>query len=130
MDMKTTSEYMALLRKYMVENAHKYGIMRMGIFGSVARGEQTEDSDVDVCVELQTPSMFCLVHIKDELQHLFGCAVDIEMVKSWQIPNRSKLYAGYSMPTPQGRHFNRLPMHCLPKVSPTVRMHLAGTKTW
>ena len=44
----------------MVENAHKYGIMRMGIFGSVARGEQTEDSDVDVCVELQTPSMFCL----------------------------------------------------------------------
>ena len=50
MDMKTTSEYMALLRKYMV---------------------------VDVCVELQTPSMFCLVHIKDELQHLFGCAVDI-----------------------------------------------------
>ena len=50
MDMKTTSEYMALLRKYMVENAHKYGIMRMGIFGSVARGEQTEDSDVDVCV--------------------------------------------------------------------------------
>ena len=77
MDMKTTSEYMPLLRKYMVENAHKYGIMRMGIFGSVARGEQTEDSDVDVCVELQTPSMFCLVHIKDELQHLFGCAVDI-----------------------------------------------------
>lgn len=36
-----------------------------------------KDSDVDVCVELQTPSMFCLVHIKDELQHLFGCAVDI-----------------------------------------------------
>ena len=43
------------------------------------------------------------------------------------IPNRSKLYAGYSMPTPQGKHFNRLPMRCLPKVSPTVRMHLAGT---
>lgn len=47
--MKTTSEYIALLRKYMAENAHKYGIVRMGIFGSVARGEQTENSDVDVC---------------------------------------------------------------------------------
>ena len=56
---------------------HEFGIKSIGIFGSVARGEQTEDSDVDVCVELQTPSMFCLVHIKDELQHLFGCAVDI-----------------------------------------------------
>lgn len=75
--MKTTSEYIALLRKYMAENAYKYGIMRMGIFGSVARGEQTAESDVDVCIELQTPSMFSLVHIKEELQLLFGCAVDI-----------------------------------------------------
>jgi len=70
--MKTTSEYITLLRKYMAENASKYGIMRMGIFGSVA-----VESDVDVCVELQTPNMFSLVHIKEELQHLFGCAVDI-----------------------------------------------------
>lgn len=31
--MKTTSEYIALLRKYMAENAHKYGIVRMGISG-------------------------------------------------------------------------------------------------
>lgn len=38
-NMKTTSEYISLLRKYMAENASKYGIMRMGIFGSVARGE-------------------------------------------------------------------------------------------
>ena len=48
--MKTTSEYIAILHKYMAENAHKYGIVRMRIFGSVARGEQTESSDVDVCV--------------------------------------------------------------------------------
>ena len=39
--MKATSEYITLLRKYMAENASKYGIMRMGIFGSVARDEQT-----------------------------------------------------------------------------------------
>ena len=73
--MKATSEYITLLRKYMAENASKYGIMRMGIFGSVARDEQTVESDV--YVELQTPSMFSLVHIKEELQYLFGCAVDI-----------------------------------------------------
>lgn len=75
--MKTTSEYIALLGKYMAENACEYGIMRMGIFGSVARGEQTAESDVDVCVEMQIPSMFSLVQIKEELQSLFGCAVDI-----------------------------------------------------
>lgn len=40
-------------------------------------GEQTEDSDVDVYLETSTPSMFALVHIKEDLQALFGCNVDI-----------------------------------------------------
>ena len=86
--MKTTSEYIALLRKYMAENAHKYGIVRMGIFGSVARGEQTENSDVDVCVgsemcirdrcvEGQLHGFFALAGIKQELEELLGCKVDI-----------------------------------------------------
>lgn len=40
--MLTTVEYLSLLREYMRKNAAKYGISRMGIFGSVARGEQHE----------------------------------------------------------------------------------------
>ena len=39
--MKTKTEYIRLLRQDMTENASKYGISRMGIFGSVARGENT-----------------------------------------------------------------------------------------
>ena len=42
--MESTAEYMNILRDYMAKNASKYSIIRMGIFGSVARGEQTEDS--------------------------------------------------------------------------------------
>ena len=61
----------------MTKNASKYSITRMGIFGSVARGEQTEDSDVDVYLETSQPNMFALVHIKEDLQSLFGCNVDI-----------------------------------------------------
>ncbi len=80
--MKSTVEYIALLRNYMQQNAEKYGISRMGIFGSVARGEQQEESDVDVCIEMQKPSLFTLVHIKDELQHLFGCPVDIVRLRN------------------------------------------------
>ena len=75
--MKSTTEYINILRDYMAKNASKYSITRMGIFGSVARGEQTEDSDVDVYLETSKPSMFALVHIKDDLQTLFGCNVDI-----------------------------------------------------
>ncbi len=51
--------------------------LNIGIFGSVARGEQTADSDVDVYVDMTSPNLFNLVHIKDELQQLFGCPVDI-----------------------------------------------------
>lgn len=61
----------------MTKNASKYGIVRMGIFGSVARGEQTEESDIDICLETSKPNMFVLVHIKEDLQALFGCNVDI-----------------------------------------------------
>ena len=69
--MLTTVEYLSLLREYMRKNAAKYGISRMGIFGSVARGEQREGSDVDICVEIERPSIFTLVHIKEELEKLF-----------------------------------------------------------
>ena len=75
--MKSTVEYMNILRDYMAKNATKYSITRIGIFGSVARGEQTEDSDVDVYLETSKPNMFALIHIKEELQPLFGCHVDI-----------------------------------------------------
>ena len=79
--MKTTSEYLQLLREYKALKAVQYGISRIGIFVSVARGEQTEESDVDVCVDLENPSLFNLVHIKEELQQLFGKTVDIIRIR-------------------------------------------------
>ena len=75
--MLTTVEYLSLLREYMRKNAAKYGISRMGIFGSVARGEQREGSDVDICVEIDRPSIFTLVHIKEELEKLTNYKVDV-----------------------------------------------------
>ena len=42
-----------ILRKYLSTKAGAYGFTKIGIFGSVARNEQTEDSDVDVCVEMK-----------------------------------------------------------------------------
>ena len=75
--MKTTKEYLQLLQAYKLQSEIRYGISRIGIFGSVARGEQQEGSDVDVYVELSSPDLFSLVHIKDELQQLFGCPVDV-----------------------------------------------------
>lgn len=79
--MNTTNEYLQMLKTYKAAKASVYGISRIGIFGSVARGEHTEGSDVDICVDLQHPSLYYMVHIKEELQQLFGCSVDIVRIR-------------------------------------------------
>lgn len=56
--------------------AQKYGITLLGIFGSVARGQETECSDVDVVVEMP-PDLFQMVHLKEDLELLLGVPVDL-----------------------------------------------------
>jgi len=75
--MNTIDKYISLLRKYLAAKSGIYGIKRIGIFGSVARNEQTEESDVDICIEMNVPDLFNMVHIKEDLQKLFGKNVDI-----------------------------------------------------
>ena len=54
--MKTTNDYLTNIRQFKQQFAEKYGIISIGIFGSVARGEQHEESDLDVFVELKDPA--------------------------------------------------------------------------
>lgn len=60
-------------RHYLSEH---YGVSSMLLFGSVARNEQKEDSDVDVCVEMK-PNLFKQAGVKCYLQELLGCDVDV-----------------------------------------------------
>ena len=75
--MKTRNEYLELLRLYKQRMAEQYGIVRLGIFGSVSRNEQKEDSDLDVCVEMKEPDGFILLNINYELEELLHCKIDI-----------------------------------------------------
>lgn len=75
--MKTTQEIINLLKDFKSKQAAGYGILKIGIFGSVARGEQCEDSDVDIYVEGELKGLFALGGIKSELEELLGCRVDI-----------------------------------------------------
>jgi predicted nucleotidyltransferase len=75
--MKTTSEYVRLLRDYKCKHAAEYGIERIGIFGSVARGEQTEDSDVDIYIEAPQMGMFSLAGLYIALEQYLKAPVDI-----------------------------------------------------
>jgi predicted nucleotidyltransferase len=71
-------------------NYDKYGIENIGIFGSFARNEATDLSDVDICIETKTPDMFMLVHIKEELQNLFHKSVDIVRLRDKMNPYLKK----------------------------------------
>ena len=55
----------------------EFGIVRIGVFGSVARDEITDTSDVDVVVKMKKPDLFYMVHIKEELEELYDVKVDI-----------------------------------------------------
>ncbi len=76
--MKTTKEILATLGSYKARAAEAYGIISLGIFGSTARGEQHEGSDVDVCFAARTvPTLPMLVRLKRELEDLLGMPVDL-----------------------------------------------------
>lgn len=76
-NMKTKDECITILKKFKNEFASTYGIRSIGIFGSVARGENHPDSDVDVFVELEEPDPFVMFDIREALQSLFECKVDL-----------------------------------------------------
>jgi len=75
--MQTKDEYLHKLQQFKQQYSSEYGIERIGIFGSVARGEQTLESDVDVLVEAPVLSLLSLIGIKRRLEEMLGVQVDV-----------------------------------------------------
>ena len=58
--------------------ARRYGARDVRIFGSVARGDDSPDSDLDVLVKFEAGrSLLDLVGIQQDLEELLGCRVDV-----------------------------------------------------
>jgi uncharacterized protein len=74
------------LRDYKRDCADRYGIVEIGVFGSVARNEAHGASDLDICVKTATPDPYALVHIKDDIQQHLGVPVDIIRVRPTMNP--------------------------------------------
>ena len=73
----TTDEYLQRLKQFKVQYAEEYGIERIGIFGSVARGEQAEGSDIDIYYEGKSLGLKSLVGLPAELEKILGVKVDV-----------------------------------------------------
>ena len=79
-------DVLTILSEFKRECAEKYGILELGLFGSVARDLAGDESDVDVCIKTRTPNPFVLVHIKEDLEQRVRRHVDIVRVRDKMNP--------------------------------------------
>ena len=59
------------------EAIRRYGVRRLGLFGSCGRGEASKTSDLDFVVEFESKSFDAYMDLKVFLEGLFGCQVDL-----------------------------------------------------
>ena len=64
------------------ETIRGFGVRRLGIFGSYARGEQSEASDMDFLVEFEKKTFDNYMDLKSFLESLFGCNVDLVIAEA------------------------------------------------
>jgi len=84
--MKTLSEVKEILRKHKKELKERYKVKSIAIFGSYARNEQTEKSDIDIMVEFYEPIGLKIVDLKDYLESILNVKVDLITKNSIQNP--------------------------------------------
>jgi len=77
-----TADILQSLQKYKQKSGKKYGILKLGIFGSVARGTMNEYSDLDIIVALQKQDLFNMIGIKQDLEDYFQVKVDVVSYRS------------------------------------------------
>jgi predicted nucleotidyltransferase len=64
--------------KEILRVSRQHGAQRVRIFGSAARGDADETSDLDILVEMETgSSLLDIVAIQQDLEDLLGCKVDV-----------------------------------------------------
>ncbi len=70
-------EILRALAKFRDSRRDEFGIVRIGLFGSIARDEMADSSDADIVVELARPDLLTLVGIKQEVETILDQPVDI-----------------------------------------------------
>lgn len=81
--MKTFEEIKETIQEHKEEFQQQYGLKEIGIFGSYARGEQNEESDVDILIELERPIGFVkFIRIENALSGILGTRVELVTKKA------------------------------------------------
>jgi len=70
-------EIVSALQDFKKRYSAPYGIQSLGIFGSVARGDAKDDSDIDIVVKIDPPNLITLSRIRLEIEEMIHKHVDI-----------------------------------------------------
>ena len=60
----------------------KFKVKRIGVFGSYARGDEGNTSDVDILVEFHEPLGWMFIDLKEFLEEILGTDVDLVTVNA------------------------------------------------
>jgi predicted nucleotidyltransferase len=82
----TTNDVLARLKMFKESRQAEYSLRSLGIFGSFARGQAQEDSDVDVVFETSEPNLFGTSRMKQELEELLARRVDVVRLRERMNP--------------------------------------------
>ncbi|MCD6484808.1 MAG: nucleotidyltransferase family protein [Candidatus Odinarchaeota archaeon] len=75
---KTKEDILKILKRESSYLKKKFFVRRIGLFGSYSRGEQTEESDIDLLVEFEKPiDFFKLFKLEEYLSERLSAKVEI-----------------------------------------------------
>ena len=80
--MKTREEIEETLKRYKPLLAEKFKVKEIGIFGSYARKEESDKSDVDILVGFSDPIGWEFIDLKEFLEEILGKEVDLVTVRA------------------------------------------------
>lgn len=75
--MDNLNSIIEILQKHKSELVDKYGLSQLAIFGSYARRQQRENSDVDILVEFNRPIGLEFIDLAEELEQILQIKVDL-----------------------------------------------------
>ena len=79
----TTLDYIkSTLKKHKAELEDRFKVKQIGVFGSYAREEEANTSDIDILVDLYEPIGWEIIDLKEFLESILGIEVDLVTMKA------------------------------------------------
>jgi hypothetical protein len=83
----TTNDVLIRLKMFMESHQAEYSLRLLGVFGSFARGQAQEESDVDIVFETSEPNLFRTSRMKQDLEELLARRVDVVRLRERMNPH-------------------------------------------